>query len=220
MGVYHRPVGVAATRGAVLLAGAWPLHLAGPDRGWGELVCLCRKQSGGVGGSDGACELHRWWLHRRSGRRGHVRGQPRRRMVHRGSWRCWHWGRVLDRSLWHKSRLEARCTARTWWMARCLSRSGRWHRTLESRRRGTGWAALRCGPINRCVRECQTEHCLRLRQGAISGWQGRSGRRVRGDPLAVLRGKSRDHNINAAGRPARGSVVSSPAQSALWRRPW
>ena len=43
----------AALRAWVLLAGAWPVHLAGPDRGWGELVCLCREQSGGVGGSGG-----------------------------------------------------------------------------------------------------------------------------------------------------------------------
>ena len=53
VGVYHRPVGVATTRRAVLLTGDREVHLAGPNRGWGELACLCRKQSGGVGGSGG-----------------------------------------------------------------------------------------------------------------------------------------------------------------------
>ena len=45
----------AALRAWVLLAGARPVHPTGPHRGWGELVCLCSKQSGGVGGSGGGC---------------------------------------------------------------------------------------------------------------------------------------------------------------------
>ena len=36
----------AALRAWALLAGARPVHLAGPDRRWGELACLCSKQSG------------------------------------------------------------------------------------------------------------------------------------------------------------------------------